>query len=131
MLVFALTVHRYLRFVILAFGVLGVLRSLVSLNTREPKFMRIDEVMSRAFSGALDLQTLAGIVLILLLPGEGRSIAWLHPILTLPAVVAAHLGRRFRDRPDRDRLTAQLILYVASLALIALGLAVIGQLRLM
>lgn len=131
MLVFALTVHRYLRFVILAFGVLGVLRSLVSLNPREPKFVRVDEVMSRAFSGALDLQMLAGIGLILLYPGEGRPIAWLHPILMFPAVVVSHLGRRFRDRPDRDRLIVQLILYVASLALIVLGLAVIGQLRLM
>src|SRR4030067_2736224 len=111
MLVLALTVPRYLRFVILAFGVLGVLRSLVSLNTREPKFVRVDEVMSRVFSGALDLQTLAGIGLILLYPGDGRPIAWLHPVLMLPAVVVAHLGRRFRDRPDRARLPAQRLLY--------------------
>ena len=130
MLAFALSAHRYLRFVILAFGVLGVLRSLVNLGTREAKFGRVDEVLGRAFSGALDLQMLAGIGLILLYPGEGRSIQWLHPMIMLPAVVVSHLGRRFRDRPDRDRLKGHLGLYLGSLVLIVLGLAVIGQLRL-
>lgn len=129
---FVLTAHRYLRFVILALGLLGLLRSLVSLGTREARFMRIDEAFSRGYTGALDLQVLAGAVLIILLLSQAEAVpvAWLHPIIMLPAVVVSHLGRRFRDRPDRDRHKAQLAIYAGSLALIAAGLAVIGELRL-
>jgi len=127
---FFLVVHRYLRFVILALGILGVLRSLVSLGTREARFMRVDEVLNRGYTGALDLQTLVGIVLLLLLLGQSADVSWIHPIIMLPAVIVSHLSRRFRVRSDRDRHKAQLGIYVGSLVLIAAGLAVIGQLRL-
>jgi hypothetical protein len=124
------TAHAYLRFVILALGIIGVLRALVSLGTREARFMRLDELLSRGYSGALDLQVLVGVVLVLLRMGQSASVAWIHPIIMLPAVVVSHFSRRFRDRPDRDRHKAQLSIYVGSLILIAAGLAVIGQLRL-
>ena len=127
---FFLTAHRYLRFVILALGILGVLRSLVSLGTREARFMRIDEMFGRVYSGALDLQVLAGAALAIFLLSQSAPVEWIHPIIMLPAVAVSHLGRRFRDRADRDRHKAQLGIYVASLALIAVGLAMIGELRL-
>lgn len=124
------TAHAYLRFVILALGIIGVLRALVSLGTREARFMRVDELLGRGYSGALDLQALVGVVLVLLLMGQSASVPWIHPILMLPAVVVSHFSRRFRDRPDRDRHKAQLGIYAGSLMLIAAGLAVIGELRL-
>ena len=127
---FLLTVHSFLRFVILVVGVAGVLRSLVSLGTREAKFARVEEVFSRAYSGALDLQTLAGAALVVLLSGQSREVQWIHPIFMLPAVVVSHLGRRFTERSNRDRHKAQIGIYLGSLALILLGLAVIRQLRL-
>jgi len=128
-----ITMHAYLRFVILALGILGVLRSLVSLGTATAAFARVDEVLSRGYSGALDLQTLIGVVLVLGLLGSPESVPagkWLHPILMLPAVFVSHRGRRYRDRPDRDRHKAHLAVYTGSLALIAAGLVVIGELRL-
>ena len=129
---FVLTAHRFLRFVVLVFGIVGVLRSLVSLGTRDAKFMRFDETLIRAYTGALDLQTLAGIILVLMLIGQpGASVPWIHPIFMLPAVVVAHLSRRFRGRPDRERHIRHLGLYTGSLVLIGIGLAVIGQLRLL
>lgn len=128
---FFLTVHAYLRFVILALGVLGGLRALVSLGTRNATFMRVDEMLSRGFSGALDLQMLVGIVLVLSLLGQQASVPWIHPIIMIPAVVVSHLGGRFQNRADRDRQKAQLAIYVGSLLLIVAGLAVIGELRLM
>ena len=79
---FFLTVHQYLRFVILAVALLGILRSVVSLGTRE-------------------------------------------------AIFVAHLSRRYREWPDRERLAAHLRIYLGSLVLIGIGLLVIGQLRLM
>jgi hypothetical protein len=52
-------------------------------------------------------------------------------MIMLPAVFVVHFfGRRLRDRPDRERHKAQLGIYAGSLAIIALGLLVIGELRL-
>jgi hypothetical protein len=48
----------------------------------------------------------------------------------VPAVVMAHLSRRFAARPDRKRHQAQFAIYLGSLALVVFGLAVIGQLAL-
>ena len=48
----------------------------------------------------------------------------------IPAIVVAHLSRRFAAQPDRTRHQRQLAIYLGSLALIAIGLAVIGQLSL-
>jgi hypothetical protein len=120
-----LVVHRYLRFVILALGLLGVLRALVSLGTREARYMRVDEALSRAFSAALDLQMLALMAL-----SASQPVPWIHPILMLPAVVISHLARRFRTRPDRRRHVAQLGIFAGSLIFIAAGLVVIGELQL-
>lgn len=127
---FFLTAHRYLRFVILALAILGTLRSLVSLGTREARFMRLDEGLGRVYSGALDLQMLAGIFIAVLRLTASTPVIWIHPIIMLPAVVISHLSRRFRDRADRERHKAQIGIYLGSLAIILLGLAVVGQLRL-
>jgi hypothetical protein len=126
-----LTVHRYLRFVILAAGILGVLRSLVSLGSREALFMRVDNVLMRLYTGALDLQLLAGVVLAALLLSESEPVRWIHPLIMVPALWVAHLSRRYRAWPGRDRHGAHLRIYLISLVLIAMGLLVIGELRLL
>lgn len=130
MIDFLFTLHVYLRFVILALGILGLLRALVSLGTREARFMRVDEMLSRGFSGALDLQALVGFAIVVLLLGQTGDIQWLHPLIMLPAVIVSHLGGRFRASGDRDRHKAQLAVFAGSLSLIVAGLAVIEQLRL-
>jgi hypothetical protein len=125
-----LTAHNYLRLLILTLGALGILRALVSLGTRNATFMRVDEVLSQGYTGALDLQVVVGVILALMLVGQSEAVQWIHPIIMLPAVFVAHLGRRYQDRADRERQKAQLAIYAASLGLVAAGLAVIGELRL-
>ena len=125
---FFLAAHSFLRVVILALGIVGILRCLVSLATRQARFARFDEALARVYSGALDLQVVVGAALILFLAGAAQPVPWIHPILMLPAVVISHLGRRYRDRPEPQRHKIQLALYAASLLFVAVGLAVIGQL---
>lgn len=127
---FFLTAHRYLRFVILAVGIIGVLRSMVGLGSREALFVRVDRMLMRLYIGALDLQLVAGVVLAVLLLNESQTVPWIHLLIMLPAIFVAHLNRRYREWENRDRHGAHLRIYLISLGLIALGLAVIGQLRL-
>jgi hypothetical protein len=123
-------IHGLIRWIILSLAIVGAARSLVSLLTRDAKFMRLDVGLSNAYAGILDLQALLGVLLVIAALILQMSVPWIHPIIMIPAIVVAHQNRRFRDKPDRVRHQAQLAIFVGSLILIAIGLLVIGQLRL-
>ena len=74
------------------------------------------------------MQLLVGLLLVLAALTLQQRVTWIHPIIMIPAVIIAHLSRRFAAQPDRKRHQAQLAIYLGSLALVAIGLAVIGQL---
>lgn len=131
-----LTIHSFVRWLILSLALFGAARSFVSMLSVSARFTRLDVGVCRAYAGLLDLQLLLGILLVLgaltlqaTVPWAD-SATWIHPIIMIPAVVVAHLSRRFAAQPDRKRHQRQLAIYLGSLALIASGLAVINQLSL-
>lgn len=123
-------VHSTVRWLILSLAVFGTARSFVSMLSVSARFSRLDLGISRAYAGLLDLQLLVGLLLVLATLTIPQVVQWIHPIVMLPAVVIAHLSRRFAPEPDRKRHQAQLGIYLGSLVLIVIGLAVIGQLYL-
>ena len=123
-------VHSVVRWLILSLAVFGEARSFVSAISVSARFSRLDVGVSRAYAVLLDLQFLVGVLLVLAALTLQQPVSWIHPIIMIPAIVIAHLGRRFAARPDRKRHQAQLAIYLGSLALVAIGLAVIGQLYL-
>ena len=125
-----LTAHSSIRWLILSLALFGVARSFVSMLSVSGRFTRLDEGVSLAYAGLLDFQFLLGVLLVLGALTLQETIPWLHPIIMIPAIVVAHLSRRFAAQPDRTRHQRQLAIYLGGLALIASGLAVIGQLSL-
>ena len=121
-------IHGVLRWLILSLAVFGTARSFVSMLSVSARFTRLDIGVSRAYAILLDLQLLVGILLVLAALTLQQPVPWIHPIIMVPAVVIAHLSRRFVAQPDRKRHQVQLAIYLGSLALVAIGLAVIGQL---
>jgi hypothetical protein len=119
--------HSVVRWLILSLAVFGAARSFVSMLSVSARFTRLDVGVSRAYAVLLDLQLLIGALLVLAALTLQQAVPWLHPIITIPAVVIAHLSRRFAAQPDRKRHQAQLIIYLGSLALVVIGLLVIGQ----
>lgn len=122
--------HSFLRWFVLSLAVFGAARSFVSMLSVSARYARLDTGLSRAYSALLDLQGLVGVLLVVAALTLQQPVPWIHPVIMIPAIVVAHLGRRFVHSPDRNRHQAQLAIYLGSLALIALGLAVIGQLHL-
>ena len=122
--------HSFLRWFVLSLAVFGAARSFVSMLSVSARYARLDTGLSRAYSTLLDLQGLVGLFLVVAALTLQQPVPWIHPLIMIPAIVVAHLGRRFANSPDRNRHQAQLAIYLGSLALIALGLAVIGQLHL-
>ena len=122
--------HSFLRWFVLSLAVFGAARSFVSMLSVSARYARLDTGLSRAYSTLLDLQGLVGVLLVVAALTLQQPVPWIHPAIMIPAIVVAHLSRRFANSPDRNRHQAQLVIYLGSLALIALGLAVIGQLHL-
>jgi hypothetical protein len=125
-----LDIHSMLRWLILSLAIFGTARSFVSMLSVSARFSRLDLGVSRAYPILIDLQVLVGLLLVLAALTMQQVVPWIHPIIMIPATVVAHLSRRFAAQPDRKRHQAQFALYLGSLALIAIGLAVIGQLTL-
>jgi uncharacterized membrane protein YphA (DoxX/SURF4 family) len=125
-----LTIHSFVRWLILSLALFGAARSFVSMLSVSARFTRLDIGVSRAYAGLLDLQLLLGVLLVLGAATLQDAITWIHPIIMIPAIVVAHLSGRFAAQPDRSRHQRQLAIYLGSLALIAGGLAVIDQLYL-
>jgi hypothetical protein len=123
-------IHSSLRWLILSLAVFGAARSFVSMLSASARFARLDLGVSRAYAVLLDLQLLVGALLVLAALTLQQPVLWIHPIIMIPAVVIAHLSRRFAAQPDRKRHQAQFAIYLGSLALLAIGLAVIGRLYL-
>lgn len=124
-------IHSLLRWLILSLAVFGTARSFVSMLSVSARFTRLDLGVSRAYAVLLDVQLLVGILLVLAVLTVQQPVQWIHPIIMIPAIVMAHLSRRFAAQPDRKRHQAQLAIYLGSLALIVIGLAVIHQLSLL
>ena len=120
-------IHSALRWLILSLAVFGAARSFVSMLSVSARFTRLDLGVSRAYPVLLDVQLLVGILLVLAALTLQAAVPWIHPIIMIPAVIVAHLSRRFAAQPDRKRHQAQLAIYLGSLAFVVIGLIVIGQ----
>jgi hypothetical protein len=123
-------VHSLVRWIILSFALVGAARAFVSMLSVSGKFTRLDQGLSNAYRGLLSLQGVLGMLLIGAALTRQTTVPWLHLIVMLPAIGVSHLTRRFRARPDRTRQQYQLGIYLGSLALVAIGLAVINELYL-
>ncbi len=122
-----LIIHSSVRWLILSLALFGTARSFVSMLSVSARFSRLDLGVSRAYAVLLDVQLLVGILLVLAALTVQEPVPWIHPLIMIPAVVVAHLSRRFAAQPDRKRHQAQFAIYLGSLALIVIGLLVIGQ----
>jgi hypothetical protein len=119
-------IDGYIRWFILVLAAVGATRSLISLLTREARFMRLDVGLSAAYGGLLILHSINSLFLISTL-SVATTAAWAYLILTLAATIVGNLHWRFRARPDRVRHQIQLGLFVGSLILIIMGLLLLEQ----
>lgn len=125
-----LEMHSAVRWLILSLALFGAARSFVSMLSVSARFARLDVGLSRAYAILLDLQLLIGVFLVLAANTLQQPVQWIHPIITIPAVIVANLSFWLGKQPDRKRHQAQLTIYLGSLALAVIGLAVINQLYL-
>ncbi len=119
-----LLVHSLVRFVVLLIAVVGIVKVLVNL-VRKSEPAPSDRAIASAFLGVYDLQVLLGLLIIFL----GGLTNALHPVVMFIGVVIAH-GLQAMSRRSRGANVhlVRLIFYIVPLAIILVGLAIIGHL---
>jgi hypothetical protein len=128
-----LTLHNWLRWVVLLLGLFAIVRATAAATAR--RWTAADEGASRWFSIALDVQFLVGLLLYLALSpithaamrdvgaamGTASLRYWLveHPFGMIVALALTHVGRaRLRRQPPERRGRTALIFFVLAFVII-------------
>ena len=117
------TLHSWVRWIILAVGLLAVLRGLWGW-WRNLAFASTDNALGAAFTGLIDLNVLVGAVLLIVRWSNPNRPSLLHPVFMILAAVVAHGGRVLARRyTDSGRHQWQSLSLLASLVLILIGVS--------
>lgn len=118
--------HSGLRYLVLLAGLASFLYSIIAAVTSRP-WDRGGTVLLKIFIGILDLQVLAGLILVFIWPFYAAL--WGHILLMVLAAAAAHFTsiiNRRRPAERRSHLTAALGV-AGTLVLIVGGISAIGR----
>ena len=117
-------IHSIVRFVILLVAVVGIVKALLAFAQKGAPD-KLDQTLASAFVGLYDLQVLLGLLIILL---DGLTNA-LHPIVMFIGLLLAHGLQAMTKRAQAANAPLyRLALFIAPLAVILVGLAVISHL---
>lgn len=120
-----LMLHSVLRYIVLLAAVIGLLKAIFNLFTKNAS-TSADSILASIFLGTFDLQALLGILIILL----GGLRGPLHPLLMFVALVLAHgFSSVIKRGAEANVKLLRLALYAVPLAIILFGLLIIGQLK--
>lgn len=119
--------HSHLRWVVLALAIVAGLKLLYGWVSAS-KFQKVDRILAAAYAGAIDLQALLGLIVILWLGtvdgGGGFSRQRLeHGFAMLIAIVLAHLPARWKNAPDSIRFRNTALCIIGSFAIVFIGIA--------
>ncbi len=122
---FLLTMHSWLRWLIIIVGALATLKFLFGW-LRAGKFTGMDRGLSSGFSGLMDLQVLIGTIFLFWTGFTGAGFPALrieHTSTMIISAVVAHLPMRWRSAADGLRFRNSMLAILGALALVYLGVA--------
>jgi hypothetical protein len=130
-----LGLHSLVRWAIVAVGLAAVAVLAIRL-AKKGSFDGPSRGLTAAFSGLMDLQMLLGLIFFIwngldlgMLFNFGKPFIrhrWEHLFVMVLAVAAAHQPARWKDKPDALRLRNTLLAIVTSLALVVIGVLILG-----
>jgi drug/metabolite transporter superfamily protein YnfA len=115
-----LTVHNLWRWVVLAIGVVAIIKFAIGWLGSRP-WQDIDRQLASGYAGAMTVQFVLGIILLLLYAIIGafnpaKQIE--HAVYGLLALALAHMTAMFKNRPDKSRFLGSMLLIIGSLLMV-------------
>ena len=117
-----LTVHSIVRWIVVIVGVIVAVKFLIGW-LQNGKFSSLDRRLSMAFSIAVDVQILIGLITLLTMGLTRERME--HAFVMILALVAVHLPMRWRNAPDAVRFRNTLLSFVVALILIFIGVSLL------
>jgi hypothetical protein len=120
-----LTIHSYLRWLILIVALVAVIKFAWGW-LRGGAFKSMDRGLTSGFSGLVDLQVTLGIILMIWsgLAGVGFPMFRIeHAVTMIIAAVVAHLPARWKNADDKKRFRNSLFIVLDVLIIIFIGVA--------
>ncbi len=112
------TIHSYLRWLVVLLIVLALVRLLMTTIRKGP-FTSADRGLLSAAIGALDLQLLLGLILIIGWGAERFRIE--HAVTMLIGIIIAHMTARYKKLDGADRARKSFILLLIATVFIVVG----------
>ena len=122
-----LLIHSVLRWIVVILGIVTIVVFALGWLRKKP-WTQLDTRLSMAFSIAMDVQILIGLILLIWagLSGAGFPRERLeHAFIMVLALVAVHVPMRWKGAPDAKRFRNTLIAYVLAILLVILGVALL------
>lgn len=122
---FLLSAHSHLRWLILIVALAAVIKFAIGWR-RGSAFQRIDRIFVSAFSGAMDLQALLGLIYLIWSGVAGMgfpSFRIEHAVTMAVAAVVAHLHVLWKNAEDKKRFRYSLFLILDTLVIVFFGVA--------
>jgi hypothetical protein len=119
-----LRVHSIARWVVILVSILAIVWFALVLIRRQGS--SADRRVMLAFTIAMDIQTLIGIILIIGLAIAGGGVPGFrieHGVTMLAATMVGHISARWKNADETTRARNNLIVIVAVLALVFIGVA--------
>lgn len=123
-----LTIHSIVRWAIILVAVVAVIKFAVGW-LRGGQFGGMDRGLTAGFSGLMDLQGALGLALLVWggLAGDGFPLyRILHAAVMILAIGASHQPLRWKTAPDQLRYRNSALITLGALALVFVGIAMLG-----
>src|SRR5690242_14827025 len=108
-----LFLHSWVRWIILILAVAALVKHVIGLMQKQPYDSAARGLMA-AFSGAMDLQVLLGLILLVLIGGPQRM-HWEHLGTMIIAAVVAHLPAAWKKKADKVRYRNNVLVIIGAL----------------
>jgi hypothetical protein len=122
---FLLTVHSYLRWLILIFALVAVIKFAIGWR-RGGAFQKMDQGFASGFSGLMDLQAALGLIYLVWngLAGTGFPAFRIeHAVTMVIAAAFAHLHVLWKNADDKKRFRNSLFIILDTLIIVFFGVA--------
>lgn len=116
-------IHGLFRWVVIVLGVVAITKLVIGL-LQKSEFTKLDRQLTLFFGVSMDIQVLIGLLNLLTVGLTLKSGE--HAFVMLLALAVVHLPARWKAAPDAIRFRNTLVLFVMSLVLVAIGVAVVG-----
>ncbi|MBI5935218.1 MAG: hypothetical protein HY867_16070 [Chloroflexi bacterium] len=122
-MVFLLTIHSTLRWIIIVVAFLAVIKFALGWAMNS-SFKGMDRGLAAGFSGLLDAQVLLGLIFFLW-DGFSKSgfpgFRWEHMVIMLVAAALGHVPSRLKSLGDKQRFLYSVIAILGALAMVYVG----------